>query len=131
VSQEGIESAIPMSVTWTIPGHPLDRAVTVIGVVMSYKFFLQTLTGLGIFLTSGSNVTMRRVRVTFAAVESAIIIILYSEWAFLALIIQLAKRMRRIILSFVVCTFFPTLSYKEHLFHKNNIEYKMSETFSF
>lgn len=100
MSQEGIESAIPMSVTWTIPGHPLDRAVTVIGVVMSYKFFLQTLTGLGIFLTSGSNVTMRRVRVTFAAVESAIIIILYSEWAFLALIIQLAKRMRLII---VIC----------------------------
>jgi len=49
-----------------------------------------------------SNVTMRRVRVTIAVVESAIIIIIiiitYSEWAFLALVIQLAKRMRRIIL---------------------------------
>jgi len=66
---------------------------------------------------------MRRVRVKIAAVESAIIIIItYSEWAFLTLVIQLAKRMRRIILSSVVCTLFSTLSYKEHHFRKKSIE---------
>ena len=67
---------------------------------------------------------MSRVRVTIAAVES-VIIITYSERAFLALVIQHAKRMRRITLSSVVCTLFSTLSYKEHHFRKNGIEYKM------
>ena len=56
---------------------------------------------------------MGRVRVTVAAVEKAIIIIIiiiiiitYSECMFLALGIQHAKRMHRIILSSVVCTIF-------------------------
>ena len=50
---------------------------------------------------------MRSVRATIAAVENAIIIIIiitYSACVFLALGIQHAKRMRRIILSSMVST---------------------------
>jgi hypothetical protein len=69
---------------------------------------------------------MRRVRVTIAAMEKAIIIIIkYSESVFLALGIQHAKYMRRIISSSVFCTLFFTLSYKQRHFGKNGIEHKM------
>ena len=52
----------------------------------------------------------------------------YSECVSVALIIQHAKRMCRIVLSFVTCPslpYFSTLSHKRHDFHKNVIEYKM------
>ena len=72
------------------------------------------------------DVTLRRFRVVIGAME--------ERWVFhilsvsVALIIQHAKRMRRIELSFVAC---PTvqyslkLSYKWHYIRKNIIEHKM------
>ena len=54
--------------------------------------------------------------------------IAYSECVSVALIIQHAKRMRRIILSSVVCQslqYFCTLSLKCYDFRENVIEYKM------
>jgi hypothetical protein len=62
-----------------------------------------------------SNIIQRRVRNT------------YSECAFIALVIQHAKRMRRIILSYVTRLLLPNisnLSHKRHDFLKNVIEYK-------
>jgi hypothetical protein len=71
------------------------------------------------------NVTPRRVRVTIVAV---IIAVTNSECVSVALVIQHAERMRRIIVSPVACLAVPCFSYlshERHDFRNKIIEYKM------
>jgi hypothetical protein len=67
------------------------------------------------------NVTLRRVRVTVVVVEKQEVLSILS--VSVALVIQCAKRMRRVILSsatFPVLQYFSTLSYRGHDFRGEN-----------
>jgi len=69
------------------------------------------------------NVTMRGVRLIYVAVEK----LPYSECVSVALVIQHAMSMRRIIVSSLAClapSHFYTLSHKLHIFRKKNYRTK-------
>jgi hypothetical protein len=73
------------------------------------------------------NITLRRIGITSVAVQKQLNIT-YSECAFVVLVIQHAKCMRRIILSFVACLdlpYFSTLSHTQYDCRKKVTEYKM------
>jgi len=58
---------------------------------------------------------------------------MYSEYVFVAVVIQHAKRMRRVILSSVACPalpYFPTLSHKGYDFRENLLNTKCVFWFS-
>jgi hypothetical protein len=78
------------------------------------------------------NVTLRRVRVTLVGYGKAISIT-YFECVSVAVVIQHAKRVRRIILSHVTCPallYFSTLSHKRHYVRKKIGDHKMFLSFS-
>jgi hypothetical protein len=65
---------------------------------------------------------MRRVLATIDALENTITIT-YSECVFVALVIKHVKRIRRVILSSVVCLsphYFSALSHKRHDYRKKS-----------
>jgi hypothetical protein len=62
------------------------------------------------------NVALRHVRVTIVELEKAIIIIItYSEFVFVALVMQHGMSMRRVILTYIAC---PAAPYSSTLSHK-------------
>jgi hypothetical protein len=74
---------------------------------------------------------MRRVNVSIVAVEKQLNIT-YSECVFVALIIQLAKGMHRVVLSSVArlaVPYFYTLSHKRNIFRKGIAEQKLGFDF--
>jgi hypothetical protein len=75
------------------------------------------------YMQYANNATMRGVRVIFVAVEK----LPYSECVSVALVIQLAKSMRRIIVSSVACmvlSYLYTLSHKLHIFSEKKLSNK-------
>ena len=78
------------------------------------------------------NITLKLVRTTGCCSERAINVT-YSECVFVALIIQHAKRMRRIILSSVArldLPYFSTLSHKRYDYRKESLNIKFAFWFS-
>ena len=66
------------------------------------------------------NVTVRRFRAIIVVVKT--IGITYSEFVFVALVIQRAMRMRRIVICGLPSSkYFSTLSYKQQNFRKNKL----------
>jgi hypothetical protein len=77
------------------------------------------------------NVTLRRVLVTVVTVEKKYVV--HTLCVYVALVIQHAKRVRRIILSSVACpalSYFSTLCYKGRDFRKNVLNVKFVLIFS-
>jgi hypothetical protein len=71
------------------------------------------------------NVTLRRLRETIFPVEKQCVT--YSEFMFVVLVIQLAKRMRRILSLSVACPnvqYFSTLSHQRHDLKKKVLKIK-------
>jgi hypothetical protein len=73
------------------------------------------------------KVTLKCFRLTILDAEKNLAIT-YSKCVFVALVIQLAKRMRCVVLPSVACSalaYFSTISSKRHDFRKSVIEHKM------